>query len=102
MANLYWQLFIEMDLDFLNIFFWNTYVSSWDVATGIKINADKFSLLKIIKFKSFRKQTKMQPFLTNLDELSFLTVFAFPKASRIGFAFKSCCSSSPFELKKKN
>jgi len=32
---------------------------------------------------------------TNLDELSFFTVFALPKASRIGLACSSCCSSSP-------
>ncbi len=35
-------------------------------------------------------------FLTNLEELSFLTVFAFPKASRMGFACSSCFSSSPW------
>lgn len=35
--------------------------------------------------------------LTNLDELSFLTVFALPKASRMGFACSSCCSNSPYK-----
>lgn len=34
--------------------------------------------------------------LTNRDELSFLMVFAFPKASRMGFACSSCFSSSPY------
>lgn len=38
--------------------------------------------------------------LTNLDELSFLTVLAFPKASRIGFACSNCCSSSPCKNKQ--
>jgi len=33
---------------------------------------------------------------TNLDELSFFTVFALPNASRIGFACSNCCSSSPY------
>ena len=33
---------------------------------------------------------------TNLDELSFFTVFALPNASRIGFASSNCCSSSPY------
>ena len=33
--------------------------------------------------------------LTNLEELSFLTVFAFPKASNIGLACNNCCSNSP-------
>lgn len=34
--------------------------------------------------------------LTNLEELSFLTVLAFPKASRMGLACSSCFSSSPW------
>lgn len=34
--------------------------------------------------------------LTNREELSFLMVFAFPKASRMGFACSSCFSSSPY------
>ena len=33
--------------------------------------------------------------LPNLEELSFLTVLALPKASRMGLALSSCCSSSP-------
>lgn len=33
--------------------------------------------------------------LTNREELSFFTVLAFPKASRIGLACSSCRSSSP-------
>lgn len=33
--------------------------------------------------------------LTNLEELSFFTVLAFPKASRMGFAWSNCLSSSP-------
>jgi len=33
--------------------------------------------------------------LTKREELSFLTVLALPKASRMGFACSSCCSSSP-------
>ena len=33
--------------------------------------------------------------LTNREELSFLTVLALPKASRMGFACRSCFSSSP-------
>lgn len=36
-----------------------------------------------------------QPGLTNREELSFFTVLAFPKASRIGLACSSCRSSSP-------
>ena len=32
--------------------------------------------------------------LTKRDELSFFTVLAFPKASRIGLAAKSCLSNS--------
>lgn len=35
--------------------------------------------------------------LTNREELSFFTVFAFPNASRIGLAWRSCCSSSPYQ-----
>lgn len=35
--------------------------------------------------------------LTNLDELSFFTVLALPKASRMGFACSSCASNSPCE-----
>lgn len=38
--------------------------------------------------------------LTNLEELSFLTVFAFPKASSIGLACRSCLSNSPWEAKR--
>lgn len=33
--------------------------------------------------------------LTNLEELSFFTVLAFPKASRMGLAWSNCLSSSP-------
>ncbi len=33
--------------------------------------------------------------LTNLDELSFFTVFAFPNASKMGLAWSNCCSNSP-------
>ena len=35
--------------------------------------------------------------LTNREELSFLTVLAFPKASRMGLACSSCRSSSPWK-----
>jgi len=38
----------------------------------------------------------LQRIHTNLDELSFLTVFALPNASRIGFACSNCCSNSPY------
>lgn len=34
---------------------------------------------------------------TNLEELSFLTVFALPKASRMGLACSSCFSNSPWD-----
>ena len=37
------------------------------------------------------------PPLTNREELSFLTVLAFPKASRMGLACSSCRSSSPWK-----
>ena len=36
----------------------------------------------------------------NLEELSFLTVLALPKASKIGLALSSCCSSSPCNKKR--
>lgn len=35
--------------------------------------------------------------LTNREELSFFTVLAFPKASRMGLACSSCRSSSPWK-----
>lgn len=35
------------------------------------------------------------PLLTNREELSFFTVLAFPKASRMGLACSSCRSNSP-------
>lgn len=35
--------------------------------------------------------------LTNLDELSFLTVLALPNASKIGFACNNCCSNPPYK-----
>lgn len=38
--------------------------------------------------------------LTKRDELSFFTVFAFPKDSRMGLACKSCRSSSPYHRKR--
>lgn len=38
--------------------------------------------------------------LTNLEELSFLTVFALPKASRMGLACSSCLSSSPWDTQE--
>lgn len=41
------------------------------------------------------RATAPQPVLTNREELSFFTVLAFPKASRIGLACSSCRSSSP-------
>lgn len=39
--------------------------------------------------------------LTKREELSFLMVFAFPKASRMGFACRSCFSSSPCRPNKR-
>ena len=38
--------------------------------------------------------------LTKRDELSFLTVLAFPKASKIGFAASSCFSNSAYTNRK--
>ena len=49
--------------------------------------------------KSFQRFTKT-PHLTNLEELSFLTVFALPKASRMGLACSSCLSSSPWDTQR--
>ena len=40
--------------------------------------------------------TRNTVLLTKREELSFFTVLAFPKASRIGLACKSCCSNSPY------
>lgn len=39
--------------------------------------------------------TSWTPLLTNREELSFFTVLAFPKASRMGLACSSCRSNSP-------
>ena len=44
-----------------------------------------------------RKLGRGRPLLTNREELSFFTVLAFPKASRIGLACSSCRSSSPWK-----
>lgn len=51
--------------------------------------------------KGYKKKKKRKKFaaLTNREELSFFTVLAFPKASKIGFACKSCCSNSPYHQK---
>jgi hypothetical protein len=38
--------------------------------------------------------------LTNLEELSFLTVLALPKASNMGLACSNCCSNSPYKMYK--
>lgn len=38
--------------------------------------------------------------LTKREELSFLMVLAFPKASRMGLACSSCFSSSPYGPKR--
>ena len=40
--------------------------------------------------------------LTKRDELSFLTVLALPKASKIGLAWSNCCSSSPYKKRIKS
>jgi len=49
------------------------------------------------------KQTKQLPNskrkLTKRDELSFFTVLAFPKASKMGLAANSCLSNSTLEEK---
>ena len=49
--------------------------------------------------KVIKKKRKKFAELTNREELSFFTVLAFPKASKIGFACKSCCSNSPYHKK---
>lgn len=45
-----------------------------------------------MSFSTLNKSSK----LTNLEELSFFMVLAFPKASRMGLACRSCFSSSPW------
>lgn len=50
---------------------------------------------KTLKNKQTNKQAA-SICLTNREELSFLTVLAFPKASRMGLAWSSCFSSSPW------
>ena len=52
--------------------------------------------LKQFLRKTWNKDQGLEVDLTNLEELSFLTVFALPKASRMGFACSSCFSSSPW------
>ena len=69
-----------------------TNISTRDVTTGVEVDSDEFSL-KI--YCLVREDLNNLLSLTNLEELSFLTVLALPKASRIGLALSSCCSSSP-------
>ena len=58
-----------------------------DIRTGnipvvIKLDTNEFSLLSV----------KLSNDSTNREELLFLTVCAFPKASRMGLACRICCS----------
>ena len=71
-----------------------TNISTRDVTTGVEVDSDEFSL-KIFFYHPVREDLNNLLSLTNLEELSFLTVLALPKASRIGLALSSCCSSSP-------
>ena len=43
-----------------------------------------------------RRKVNINNELTKRDELSFLTVLALPKASKMGLAWRSCASSSPW------
>lgn len=80
-------------------------VCSNDVSVDIKINSDEFALQNQNSHRWKRKSAAashayLRAFsLTNLEELSFLTVFALPKASRMGLACSSCFSSSPYQTK---
>ena len=84
-------------------------VGTSDKTRCVKVYANKFSLKKecvhisicctvTIKIfianlkKKIKKKTK--PRLTNREELSFLTVFALPNASKIGLASNNCLSNS--------
>lgn len=52
------------------------------------------------KFSNMSAEESGEKSLTNLEELSFLTVLALPKASRIGLACSSCLSSSPYRIQR--
>lgn len=80
------------------------YIGSNNVASDVKVDPNKFTLWnkrEKKQFKLLRNADKMcsdnlnKNKLTNLEELSFLMVLAFPKASRMGLACRSCFSSSP-------
>lgn len=60
-------------------------------------NSPKSRTLESVKytFDALFEYTHDITVLTNLEELSFFTVLAFPKASRIGLAWSNCLSSSP-------
>lgn len=80
-------------------------ICSNDVSIDVKVDPDEFALQKSNRSQVGEKKKKPSTeeahshlrasCLTNLEELSFLTVFALPKASRMGFACSSCFSSSP-------
>lgn len=92
-------------------------VGTDNVTIDVKVDSDELSLMKkktkrkLCKngpgdkrgTENSKKQTNKQRTkraasicLTNREELSFLTVLAFPKASRMGLAWSSCFSSSPW------
>lgn len=78
-------------------------ISTNNISSNIKIDPDEFALKQIEKNVRPDQNIKIQVImvkcavaeLTNLEELSFLTVLALPKASRMGFACSNCLSSSP-------
>ena len=74
-----------------------TDIGAGNVPARVEIDPDELSLRKRTRqpLVSDRCGPQTSFRLTNLEELSFLTVFALPKASRIGLAFNSCCSNSP-------
>jgi hypothetical protein len=69
-------------------------VGAGDVAGSVEVDANELALESKGRI-SERIARKTAKELTNLDELSFFTVLALPKASRMGFACNNCCSSSP-------
>lgn len=93
-------------------------IGSNDVSSDIKVDPDEFSLQrqdpKISPQQCCAEGSlgswllctlRMQPFfiscvLTKREELSFFTVFAFPKDSRMGLACKSWRSSSPWKRRR--
>lgn len=82
-------------------------ISTNNISSNIKIDSDEFALKQMKNTCQVRAKHKLKnklcvmvdscgiSGLTNLEELSFLTVLALPKASRMGFACSNCLSSSP-------